>query len=98
MGQPSTVAGAIHGRAAFVAILFEAISVLVLTAAFFRDRRWHSFRLVSLVFSVVVVISGALLPIVQRGTGERLLVYTLVLWLFVAALHMRAANALPERR
>ncbi len=98
MGQPSTVAGAIHGRAAFIAILFEAISVLMLTAAFFRDGRWRSFRLVSLVFSVVVVISGALLPALQRGTGERLLVYTLVLWLFIAALRMRAAAPLAERR
>ncbi len=97
-GQPSTIAGAIHGRAAFIAILCEAISVLIFTGAFFHDRRWHSFRLVSLVFSVVVVISGALLPVVQRGTGERLLVYTLVLWLFVAALRMRAADGLAERR
>lgn len=97
-GQPPTVAGAIHGQAAFIAILCEAISVLILTAAFFRDRRWHSFRIVSLVFSIVVVISGALLPVVQRGTGERLLVYTLVLWLFVVALRMRAADALVERR
>ncbi len=97
-GQPSTVAGAIHGRAAFIAILCEAISVLILTAAFFRDRRWRSFRLVSLIFSIVVVISGALLPVLQQGTGERLLVYTLVLWLFIAALHMRAADALAERR
>ncbi len=95
-GRPSTVAGAIHGRAAFIAILFEAISVLILTAAFFRESRWQSFRLVSLAFSAVVVISGALLPVLPRGTGERLLVYTLVLWLLVAALHMRAANMLAE--
>ncbi len=95
-GRPSTVAGAIHGRAAFIAILFEAISVLILTAAFFRDSRWRSFRPVSLAFSVVVVISGVLLPVLPRGTGERLLVYTLVLWLLVTALHMRAANTLAE--
>lgn len=97
-GRTPTVAGAIHGRAAFIAILFEAVSVLILTAAFFRDGRWRSFRLVSLVFSIVVVISGALLPTLPRGTGERILVYTLVLWLFVAALRVRAANALAERR
>jgi len=96
-GQPSTIAGAIHGRAAFIAILFEAISVLILTAAFFRDNRWRSYRPVSLVFAVVVVISGALLQVLPRGTGERLLVYTLVLWLFVTALRMRAANTLAER-
>ncbi len=91
-GQPATVAGAIHGRAAFIAILFEAVSVLILTAAFFRDGRWRSFRPVSLVFSVAVVISGVLLPVLPRGTGERLLVYTLVLWLFLAALRMRAST------
>ncbi|MCA1669551.1 MAG: DUF998 domain-containing protein [Thermomicrobia bacterium] len=97
-GQPSTIAGAIHGRAAFIAILFEAISVLILTAAFFRDSRWRWYRPVSLVFSLVVVISGALLPVLPRGTGERLLVYTLVLWLFATALRMRTVNVLAERR
>lgn len=97
-GQPSTIAGAIHGRAAFVAILFEAVSVLILTAAFFQENRWRSYRPVSLAFAIVVVVSGALLPVLPRGTGERLLVYTLVLWLFVTALRMRAANVLAERR
>ncbi len=95
-GQPSTIAGAIHGRAAFIAILFEAISVLILTAAFFRDNRWRSYRPVSLTFAIVVVISGVLLPVLPRGTGERLLVYTLVLWLLVTALRMRTAATLAE--
>ncbi len=97
-GQPSTIAGAIHGRAAFIAILFEAVSVLILTAAFFRDNRWRSYRPVSLAFAIVIVISGALLPVLPRGTGERLLVYTLVLWLLVTALRVRAANASAEGR
>lgn len=88
-GHGPTLAGRIHGRASFIAILFEAISVLVFTAVFLREERWRSFRIVSGVFAVVTVVAGALIPILARGTGERLLVYTLVAWLFVTGIQAR---------
>lgn len=88
-GHGRTLAGQIHGRAAFVAILFEAVSVLLFSALFFRDGRWRSFRIVSSALAVLTVVTGALIPVLARGTGERLLVYTLVTWLFVTAIRAR---------
>ncbi len=88
-GQPATLAGAIHGRAALIAISFEAISVLVLTPVFFRNARWRPFRAVSGVLAVAVVLSIALYAVLPHGAGERLIVYTLVLWLFFAGVRLR---------
>ena len=63
-GHGPTLAGRIHGRAAIVAIVLEAVSVLLFTAHFFRDGRWRSFRAVSGVFAVMTVIAGALYPVI----------------------------------
>lgn len=100
-GQPATLTGAIHGRAAYVAITCEAVSVLIFTPASFHDRRWHPFRMWSSFLAVAVIISAALYPVLPHGAGERLLVYALVLWLLAAGvmLHSIASHDmyLPER-
>lgn len=88
-GRPATLAGAIHGRAALVAISLEAISVLVLTPVFFRSSRWRPFRVVSGVLAVAVVLGITLYAVLPHGAGERLIVYTLVLWLFLAGVRLR---------
>ncbi|MGI8854130.1 MAG: hypothetical protein ACR2JW_00130 [Thermomicrobiales bacterium] len=37
----------------------------------------------------MTIFAGALIPVLARGTGERLLVYTLVGWLLCAAIAAR---------
>ena len=88
-GHGPTLAGHIHGRAALIAILLEAISVLFFTARFARDGRWGMFRIVSCVFAAMIVIAGALYSVLPHGTGERLLVYTLVAWLLITGIQAR---------
>lgn len=92
-GQEPTVAGAIHGGAACAAILFASVAVVALLGAFQREAHWRPLRGASVAFCAALASSAALVPLVPRGVGERLAIYTFVVWLLVLALRARSYHA-----
>jgi hypothetical membrane protein len=85
--------GGLNGSLTIVLFLAAGFSLLILTLAMLRDRRWDGLRLYTLLSGVVVLVafllyheglSGALGP----GGAERLGLAALILWLFVIGVHL----------
>jgi hypothetical membrane protein len=95
-GDPVTIRGTIHGLVSIVLFLSIMPSIIVLSIGFRRDPRWQKFGSPSLGLGIAVLgtffLFGGPGGIVGIGTGQRIFVGTLFLWLLIAAFWLRHVN------
>jgi hypothetical membrane protein len=102
-GDPVTIRGTIHVLVSIVLFLSIMPAIILLSIGFRRDPRWQRFG--SLSFGLGIAVLGTFLlfggpgGIVGIGTGQRIFVGTLFLWLLITAFWLRhvTANTLRER-
>jgi hypothetical membrane protein len=91
--SPEDVNITVHSASALVAFLFGNLALCVLGFAMFRDTRWDGYRAYTLFSGIVglvalgLFVAGAWGPL-GLGGMERLIVAPLVLWAFVAGIHL----------
>lgn len=65
--------------------------ILMIGIGFYKERRWKSFRLYSIITVIIMVIFGGLTPVLIMnsipllGLFERVVIYAYLLWFFVLA-------------
>jgi hypothetical membrane protein len=88
-GDPVTIRGTIHVLVSIVLFLSIMPAIILLSIGFRRDPRWQRFRSISLGLGLVVlgtfVLFGGPGGAVGIGTGQRIFIAALFLWLLVAA-------------
>ncbi len=99
-GDPVTTRGTIHGLASVVLFLSIIPAIFLLSIGFRRDPRWQTFGSLSLGLGFVVLgtffLFGGPGGIVEIGTGQRIFIGALFVWLLVAAVWLRRVAAHPQ--
>lgn len=91
-----TTADRIHAVAGFIGTLWVHVVMLLYSVRFRTDARWQPFARHSMLLAVAALITFALLFIIvpalalpAAGLMQRLNVFLILLWLFLAALRLR---------
>ncbi|HEV2231364.1 MAG TPA: DUF998 domain-containing protein, partial [Thermoplasmata archaeon] len=102
--EPSTeLGGHIHAYVSLVTFLGSGISLLFFALAMLRDTRWEGFRGYTGLSGMVTLVALAVFAAWATNTGsaglvERLIVAPILLWAFVAGLHLlRLRVFAPDR-
>ena len=97
---PESPAEAIHSYASIGAFVLLIASMLLLALACRGDARWRTFGPTAAVLAVTAALAGVISPLADRtpwpGAAQRLLGGTVLLWLLLTALRVRA-NAFRSR-
>jgi hypothetical membrane protein len=97
---PESMAEAIHSYASIGAFVLLVVAMLLLAWACRLDTRWHTYRPTATVLAVTAAIAAAISPLADRtpwpGAAQRVLGGTVLLWLLLTALRVRA-NAFRPR-
>ena len=90
---PDTLEEIVHSNASVTAFVLLITAMLLFSPASRGDDRWHKFRLTSTVLAVVAA-AAAIATLLTAQTGwsgavQRLLALSVLLWLVLAAFHLR---------
>jgi hypothetical membrane protein len=91
--SPEDVNLTIHSISALTAFLGSNLAIIILGFAMFRDTRWHGYRTFTVVMGLIglialyLFVSGNYLGL-GVGGAERLIVAPVLLWAFVAGVHL----------
>lgn len=93
---PDTLEEIVHSNASVTAFVLIITSMLLFSAASRGDARWRGFRVTSTVLAVVAS-AAAVATLLTPQTGwsgavQRLLALSVLLWLVLAAFHLRSKN------
>lgn len=89
--QSQTMAGTVHVVVSLLAFVLVIAGMFVLSRTFKRDIRWRSFWPVSLVLAFAAFVTFFLVSDGQWiGLYQRIFIGTIVLWLILAAIHLRS--------
>jgi hypothetical membrane protein len=91
--SPEDVNLTVHSASALTAFLGANLALLLLAVAMFRDTRWDGYRTFTMLMGVVGLIALALFVAgtygpLGVGGMERLIVAPVLLWAFVAGVHL----------
>ncbi len=96
-GATPTLHGIIHLIVATLAFICGAIGELLLSLRFARDERWRALRAPGVVMAVLAIVVCLVLFTAAfphaLGLVERIFIGLVLLWMLVAAIHLRSLSA-----
>jgi len=87
----TTFAGTMHLILVGITVIMAMPLVLMIGIGLYREKRWKSFRLYSIITVLIMVVFGGLTPVLIMndiellGLFERIVAYTYLSWFFVLA-------------
>lgn len=98
---PESAAETIHSYASIGAFVLLIAAMLLLAHACRHDARWQTYRPIATVLAMTAAAAAAISPVADRtpwpGAAQRILGGTVLLWLLLTALRVRANAFRPHR-
>lgn len=92
---PAGIGVAIHGAVATASFLLIVVVMSLFAWGFRSDRRWRSFAVPTVIWTVVAVVALFLIPVLGDevfGLSERLFVASFVSWMITTAVRLRSMD------